>query len=129
MLSFLKKELSPFPKKKVVLSEKVTPSEKVEKGTNLLNEMEEPVHTIHRKCWDNFQGQYTGSTGWINLDHEWLKIKFSTLEPDFYKRLFEKDIEGQDIDTYKTFVLQFDNNKLNLSMHNDSVKTNREKNS
>ena len=44
--------------------------------------MEEPVHTIRGKYLDNFQGQYTGSTGWFNIDHEWLKRKFSTLEPD-----------------------------------------------
>ena len=35
--------------------------------------------------------------------------------------VFEKDIEGQYIETYKTFVVPFDTTKLNLSMHNESV--------
>ena len=61
----------------------------------------------------------------MNLDHEWLERKFSILEPDFYEKLFEKDIEGQDIETYKTFVVPFDNTKLNLSILNDSVKRNK----
>ena len=54
-------------------SEKFTPIEEVEKGTNILNNMEEPVHTIFRKDLDNFQGQYTGPTGGFNIYHEWLK--------------------------------------------------------
>ena len=38
-------------------SEKVTPSEEVEKVTNLLNCMEDLVVTISRKYLDKFQGQ------------------------------------------------------------------------
>ena len=53
---------------------------------------------------------------------------FSTLEPEFYKKI-EKDIEGEDIETYKTFVVDFYNNKLNLPMCNDSVTPNKEKHS
>ena len=75
--------------------------------------------TICRNDFDNFQGQYTASTGLFNLDNEWLKRKFSTLEPDFYKKLFENNIEGQYIKTYKTFVVPLYNTKLNLSMCND----------
>ena len=48
--------IDPFPKKKLAPSEKVTPSEEVEKGTNFFNDMGEPVVTIHRKDLDNFQG-------------------------------------------------------------------------
>ena len=51
-------------------SEKVTPSEEVEKGTDLLNDMEEPVVRIHIKDLDNFQGKSTGSTGWFNIYHK-----------------------------------------------------------
>ena len=83
MSSSPKKKLAPFPKKKVDPSDKVTLSEEVEKGTNILNDPEDPVHTIHDKDLDNFQGQYIGSIGWLNLDQEWLKINFSILEPDF----------------------------------------------
>ena len=74
-------------------NEKVTPSEEFEKGTNILNDMEEPVVTIRRKDLDNFEGKYKVSTDWFNLHHEWLKRKFSTLELEFYKNLFEKDIQ------------------------------------
>ena len=89
--------------------------------------MEEPVNTIRRKDLDKFQGQSTGSTGWLNLDHEWLKRKFSILEPDLYRKLFEKDIRGQDTETHKTFVILFDNTKVKNSMRNDSVTPNKEK--
>ena len=44
--------------------------------------MEDPVQTIRRNDLDKFQGQYTTSTGWFNLNHKWLKRKVSTLEPD-----------------------------------------------
>ena len=69
---------------KLILSEKVPPSEGVEKGTNILNDVEYPVLMIREKYLDNFQGKYTESTGWFNLDHKWLKRKFSKLETEFY---------------------------------------------
>ena len=59
--------------------------------------MKEAVVTIFRKYSDNFEGQSKVSTGWFNLDHEFLKRKFSTLEHDFYNFIYEKDIEGQDM--------------------------------
>ena len=37
------------------------------------------------------------------------------------------NIEGQDIKTYKTFVVPFDNNELNLPMRNYSVTPNIKK--
>ena len=122
-----KEKVAPFLKKKVVTSEKVTPNYDVEKVTNILNDMEEPLVTILSKDLDNFEGQYTGSTSWFNLDNEWLKIKFSKLELYLYKKLFENDIEGQDIKAYKNFAVPFDNTKLNLSMHNESVKPSKHK--
>ena len=81
MSSLTMKKVAPFPEKKVEPSENVTPSEDVEKGTNILNDMEEPVHTILRKDLDKFQGKYTASTVWLNLYNEWLKRKVSILEP------------------------------------------------
>ena len=68
----------------LVPSDNVTPSEEVQKVTNILNDIEEPVHTIRRKYLDNFQGKSTASTVWFNLYYEWLKGNFSTLEPEFY---------------------------------------------
>ena len=82
------------------------------------------VVTIHRKDLDKFQGQSEGSTGWLNLDHELLKRKFSIPEPDFYKKIVN-NIEVQDIRTYKTFVVTFDNTKVNLSMRIDTIKPNK----
>ena len=69
---------------------------------------------IHRKDSDNFEGQSKGSTCWFNTDHEILKRKFSTLEPDFYHFFYEKDNENQDMEPYKTFLVTFDYTKLNL---------------
>ena len=40
---------------------------------------------------------------------------------------FERNIEGQYIETYKTFAVTLDNTKLKLSMCNDSVKPNKKK--
>ena len=76
-----KEKVALFPKKKLAPGEKVIPSEEFEKGTNLFNDMEEQVHTIRRKYLDKFQGKSTGSTGWLNLDHEWLKRNFLYLNP------------------------------------------------
>ena len=47
-------------------SEKVTQGEEVEKVTNILNNIEDPVHTIRRKYLDRFQGQSTGPTCCLN---------------------------------------------------------------
>ena len=55
--------ISAFQQKTLLPSEKVTPSEEVEKGTNLLNYMEYLVVTISRKNLDNFQEKSTASIG------------------------------------------------------------------
>ena len=83
--------------------------------------------TIIRKCSDKFKEKSIGSTGWLNLDHEFFLRKFLTLEPDLYRKLFEKDIEGQYIETYKMFVLPFDTTKLNMLICNELVTPNKEK--
>ena len=94
----------------------------------MLDDIEVPVVTIHRKDLDKFQGQSTRSTCWFNIDIEWLKEKISTLEPDLYTKLFKMNIEGQDIEIYQTFVFPLDNNKsteeLDLPVRNDSVTPN-----
>ena len=36
----------------------------------------------------NFQGQSTRSQRWFYLDLDWIKVNFSTSEPDLYKKLF-----------------------------------------
>ena len=69
---------------KLLTSEKVTTSEEFDKGTKNLDDMKEAVVTIYVKDLYNSDGQSKGSTGWFNLNHEFLRRKFSTLEPDFY---------------------------------------------
>ena len=82
------------------------------------------MHTICRNDLDKFQGKYTASTGWFNLYHEWVKINFLHLNRTSIN-LFEKNIEDQDIKTYKTFVVPLDSNKLNFPMRNGSVTPNK----
>ena len=65
-------------------SEKVTPSEEVDKSNKHLDYMKEAVVKIRGKYFDHFEGVSIVSTGWFNPDYEFLKRIFSTLEPDFY---------------------------------------------
>ena len=48
--------------------------------------MKEAVVTIRRNDLDTTEVRSKGSTGWFNLDHEFKKRKFSTLEPYFDKK-------------------------------------------
>ena len=64
--------------------------------------MKDAVVTIIREDSDKFKGQSKGSAGWFNFDIESLKRKFSALEPDFYKNLYEEDIEDHDMELYET---------------------------
>ena len=79
--------------------------------------------TIRQKDLDNkienentkkyqFQGQYARSTRWFDLDHEWLEEKFYTSEPGFYINLYKMNSEGQEMGTYKIFVVPMGNNKI-----------------
>ena len=111
------KKVMPMTKKTIVKSEKVTLSQEVDKCANNLDDMKGAVVTVRRKKLDNFEKQSIGSTSWFNLDREFLK-KFPTLEPDFYEIIFERGIEGQEIEPYKMFVVPFDTNKLNRLMRN-----------
>ena len=63
----------------------------------------------------------------MNLDHKWLKRKFSIIEPDFYKKRFENNIEGQDIKTYENFVIPIGITTVNISMRNYLLAPNKEK--
>ena len=55
-----------------------------------------------------------------------MRFKKSTLEPDFLKKRSENNIEGQDMEPYKTFAVPFDSTMLNLSMLNESLTLNKE---
>ena len=99
MSSLIKKKVAPLPKEKLVLSEKVTSSQKVLKVSNLVNYMEGTVIPICGKGFDNFQGQSTASTSQFNHDHEWLKIDFLYLNQTFIEKHYDNNIEGQYIKT------------------------------
>ena len=74
-------------------TEKITTNQEVGKDTEKLEDTNEAVVKIRKKDSDKFEGQYKGSTGWFNLNHEFKKIKVSKLEPEFYRKLYEKDID------------------------------------
>ena len=52
--------------------------------------MREAVVAIRRKYLGNFEGESKVSTNWFNPDHEFFYIRFSTLEPDFYKNFMKR---------------------------------------
>ena len=90
-------------------------------------------------CWIIWKSQCSQSVEsiWVffsgSLQHQQVGLiliisgykKFSKLEPDFYRKSFENNIEGQDIETYRTFVVTLDNTRLKFPMHNDSVTQNK----
>ena len=66
--------------------------------------MKEAVVTVFRKDSDNVDVQSKGSTGWFNLDHEFFLINISTLEPDFYKKLYENILKVYTWNRIKPFL-------------------------
>ena len=57
------------------------------------------------KNWAKFKfpGQSTRSQRWFDLDFDWIEVNFITPEPDFYKKLFQKNEGTQDTNTFKLF--------------------------
>ena len=86
----MNKKVKPLSKKKLLTTGKIIISEEVDKSTEILDDMKEAVVTICKDYLYNFDGQSKGSTGWFNFDHEFLKRKFSTLEPEFYKKFMKR---------------------------------------
>ena len=70
--------------------------------------MKQKVNTICRKGLDDFEVQSIGSKGWFKLDIDFLKKFVSKSHSEFYKSLFKKSIEDQDMEVYKTFLVPFD---------------------
>ena len=58
-----------------------------------------------------FQVQSIISKHWFDLDIEWVEEHFSTIEPQFYKRLFQSNSEGQSGLKYPIFNVPIDNAK------------------
>ena len=79
-----------------LLSEKKSPTLDVDKGTYKLEFIKQKVKTFCRKGLNLFEGPSTGTKGWSKLDIEFLKTTFSKSHSEFYKELFEKNIEDQD---------------------------------
>ena len=86
------------------LSEKKSLTKDIDKVTGELEYVKEAVVTICRKYLDKFEGYYKGSTGWFKLDSGLKKIYNSSR----IIKLFENDIEDQDTELYKTFIVPFD---------------------
>ena len=80
----------------------------VDIGTDEFTYMKKAVVTIRSKCLYYFVGRSKVSTGWFKLDIGFLKLKFSTIHSEFYKELFENNIEDQDTELYTTFIILFD---------------------
>ena len=59
-------------------TEKITTNEEIIKGSEKLEDMKESVVIIYRKDSDKFKGRSKGSTGWFNIEIEFLKIKLYT---------------------------------------------------
>ena len=87
------------------LSEKKSLTKDVDKGAGEMEYTKEAVVTIHGKDLDKFEGQYKGYTGQFKLESE-----FKT-NPKFIQnsiKCFEEDIEVQDTELYKQFIVPFD---------------------
>ena len=79
----------------------------VDKGADELAFMKQKVKTIRRKGLNQFEGQYIGSKGWFKLDIYFLTY-FSKIRSEFYRALFKNNIEVQDMEVYKIFIVSFD---------------------
>ena len=49
---------------------------------------------------------------WFDLDIEWIGENFSTREPQFYKKLFQSNIEGKYGSKYPTLPVPIGNSKV-----------------
>ena len=58
-----------------------------------------------------FQGQSTRSQRWFDLYFDCIEVNFSTLEPDFYKKLFQRHEDTQDTNTFKSFKVPIGNSE------------------
>ena len=90
------------------LLEKKSSTKDVDKGPDELVDMIKVLVIICRKGLDKFEGQCKGSIGWFKLDSGFLKTIFSTIHSEFYREVFEKNIEHQDTELYTTFITPLD---------------------
>ena len=74
-----------------------------------LNITEENININENKF--KFQGQSARSQRWFDLGYGWIEEIFSTHEPDFYNKMFQRHDETQDTNTFKMFVVPIRNSK------------------
>ena len=58
-----------------------------------------------------FQVQSARSSHWFDIDMKWAEENFSTRYPQFYKKLFQTNNEGQSGITYHIFTVPIGNSK------------------
>ena len=58
-----------------------------------------------------FQVQSERSPRWFDLDFDWIEINFSTREPDFYRKIFQRHDDTKDTNTFKIFEVPIGNSK------------------
>ena len=89
----------------------VAPIEEVEKASGQLDDIKDPVVTIHKTYLDNekekdntkkyhFQVKSARAKGWFGHDNERLEEMFCTREPVFYAKLYNINIEVQEMEIY-----------------------------
>ena len=63
------------------------------------------------------QGQSERSQRWFDIDFDSIEVNFSTREPDFYREIFHRHDNTQDIYIFKMFLVPIGNSKCveNLS--------------
>ena len=68
-----------------------------------------------------FQGKSARSQQWFDIDFDCIGVSFSTREPYFYKKHFQRHDDTQDIDKFKFFQVPIGNAKCveNIKFHND----------
>ena len=69
------------------------------------------IDEIKHEAKFKFQGQYTRSQRWFDLDSDWIEINFSARETGLYKKLFQSHDDTQDINTFKLFQVPIGNTK------------------
>ena len=58
-----------------------------------------------------FQGKSARSKHWFDIDIEWIEENLSAREPQFYKRCFQRNIQGSYGSKYPTFPVTIVNAK------------------
>ena len=69
-----------------------------------------------------FQGQSAISQRWFGLEFDWIKVNFSTHDPDFYKKKFQIHDDTQYTNILRIFKIPIGNSKFvdNFKFHNDA---------